>query len=45
MKEYHKIETLFERDMEGTKKLIKGKFRNECVEYLKDKRMDIYRKS
>jgi len=36
MKEYHKIETLFERDMEGTKKLIKGKFRNECVEYLKD---------
>lgn len=36
MKEYHKIETLFERDMEGTKKLIEGKFRNECVEYLKD---------
>lgn len=35
-KEYHKIETLFERDMEGTKKLIEGKFRNECVEYLKD---------
>ena len=36
MKEYHKIETLFERDMEGTKKLIEGRFRNECVEYLKD---------
>lgn len=36
MKEYHKIETLFERDMEGNKKLIEGKFRNECVEYLKD---------
>ena len=36
MKEYHKIETLFERDMEGTKKLIEGKFRNECVAYLKD---------
>lgn len=36
MKEYHKIETLFERDMEGTKKLIEGKFRNESVEYLKD---------
>jgi hypothetical protein len=34
MTEYHKIETLFERDMEGNKKLIKGKFRNECVEYL-----------
>lgn len=36
MKEYHKIETLFERDLEGSKKLIEGKFRNECVEYLKD---------
>ena len=34
--EYHKIETLFERDMEGNKKLIEGKFRNETVEYLKD---------
>ena len=38
MKEYHKIETLFERDMEGNKKLIEGKFRNESVEYLKDNR-------
>lgn len=36
MKEYHKIETIFERDMDGSKKLIEGKFRNECVEYLKD---------
>lgn len=36
MKEYHKIETLFERDMTGSKKLIEGKFRNEAVEYLKD---------
>ena len=36
MKEYHKIETLFERDMEGNKKLIEGKFRNEAVEFLKD---------
>ena len=35
-KEYHKIETLFERDMEGTKKLIEGKFRNPLVEYIKD---------
>ena len=34
--EYHKIETLFERDIEGTKKLVEGKYRNECVEYLKD---------
>lgn len=36
MKEYHKIESLYERDMEGTKKLIEGKFRNPAVEYLKD---------
>ena len=35
MEEYHKIETLFERD-EKTKKLIEGKFRNETVEFLKD---------
>lgn len=35
LKEYHKIETLFERD-EKTKKLIEGKFRNETVEFLKD---------
>ena len=35
MKEYHKIETVFERD-EKTKKLIEGKFRNPTVEYLKD---------
>mgnify|MGYP007071629025 FL=1 len=36
MIEYHKIETLFERDMEGNKKLIEGKFRSPVVEYLKD---------
>lgn len=35
MKEYHKIETLFERD-EKTKKLIEGKFRNPTIEFLKD---------
>lgn len=35
MEEYHKIETIFERD-EKTKKLIIGKFRNPTVEYLKD---------
>lgn len=34
--EYHKIETLFKRDMEGDKTLIEGEFRNELVEYLKD---------
>ena len=36
MKEYHKIETIFERDVDGTKKLIEGKFRNETVEFLKN---------
>lgn len=36
MTEYTKIETIFERDMDGTKKLIDGKFRNESVEFLKD---------
>jgi ATP-dependent RNA circularization protein (DNA/RNA ligase family) len=36
MLEYHKIETLFERDMEGTRKLIEGKFRSPLVEYIKD---------
>lgn len=36
MTEYTKIETIFERDMDGTKKLIEGKFRNEAVEYLRN---------
>lgn len=36
MIEYTKIETLFNRDMEGTKKLIVGSWRNETVEYLAD---------
>lgn len=44
MKEYHKIETLFERDMEGNKKLIEGKFRNPAVEYLKDNLWDFSEK-
>jgi len=35
---YHKIETPFTRDMEGTKKLIEGTYRNECVDFLKDNR-------
>ena len=35
MIEYHKIETLYERD-EKTKKLIVGKFRNPTIEFLKD---------
>lgn len=36
MIEYHKIEGLYARDMEGSKKLIEGKFRNPAIEYLKD---------
>ena len=35
LKEYHKIETLFERDLK-TKKLIEGNFRNKTIEYLKN---------
>lgn len=33
---YPKIETVFKRDMEGTKLLIPGSFRNPTVEFLKD---------
>ena len=33
---YNKIETLYNRDEAGTKKLIEGEFRNETVKYLKD---------
>ena len=36
MIEYNKIETLWKRDMEGTKKLLEGQFRNPTVEFLKD---------
>lgn len=36
MVEYNKIETLWKRDMEGTKKLLEGEFRNPTVEFLKD---------
>jgi hypothetical protein len=36
MKEYQKIETVFARDIDGTKKLIEGKYRSPIVEYLKD---------
>ena len=35
IKEYHKIETLFERDI-ATKKLVCGQYRNPTVEFLKD---------
>lgn len=36
MVEYIKIETPFNRDTNGTKKLIIGSWRNQAVEYLKD---------
>ena len=36
MNEYTKINTIFKRDMEGSKKLIEGKFCSEIVEFLKD---------
>lgn len=36
MVKYDKIETLYRRDMEGTKKLLEGEFRNPTVEFLKD---------
>lgn len=34
--EYHKIETPYERDVDGSKKLIEGQFRSKYVKYLKD---------
>jgi hypothetical protein len=36
MEKYNKIETLWKRDMEGSKKLLEGQFRNPAVEFLKD---------
>lgn len=36
MREYPKIETVYNRDTTGTKKLIPGDFRNEAVKLLKD---------
>ena len=36
MIEYNKIDTLWQRDMEGSKKLMEGVFRNPTVEFLKD---------
>ena len=35
MREYPKIETIFNRDTEGTKKLIFGTYRDETVKYLR----------
>ena len=36
MNEYHKIETLFQRDILGTKQLMEGHYRNETIEFLKN---------
>lgn len=36
MKEYVKIDTIFNRDTDGSKKLIPGSFRDPTVEFLKD---------
>lgn len=33
---YHKIDTVFNRDMEGTKKLIEGNYRNPVIDFCKD---------
>ena len=38
MRTYDKIETLYARDIDGTKQLIPGKYRNPTVEFLKDNR-------
>ena len=35
MREYPKIETIFNRDTEGTKKLIFGTYRDETIKYLR----------
>ena len=36
MREYHKIETVFNRSTDGDKRLIWGDYRNETVEYIAD---------
>ena len=41
---YTKIETLYKRDMDGSKKLIEGNFRNETFEFLKDNKWEFREK-
>jgi hypothetical protein len=36
MKTYDKIETIYNRDIEGSKRLVEGEYRNEAVAFLKD---------
>lgn len=38
MQTYHKIETIFNRDIGGSRRLIWGDYLNKAVEYLKDNR-------
>ena len=38
MRTYDKIETMYARDIDGTKQLIPGKYCNPTVEFLKDNR-------
>lgn len=45
MYKYTKIETVFKRDVEGTKKLIEGEYRGKSVEYLKDNLWNWYGKN
>lgn len=40
MVKYEKLETIFSRDMDGTKKLMPGVFRDPTVEFLKDASWD-----
>lgn len=40
MRKYEKIETLFTRNIEGTKKLLLGVFRNPTIEYLQSAEWD-----
>lgn len=40
MVKYEKLETIFSRDMDGTKKLMNGVFRDPTVEFLKDAQWD-----
>ena len=36
MKEYIKIETVFARDVDGTKKLIEGQYRDETIQFVRN---------
>lgn len=44
MSEYHKIDTVFERDMNGSRKLLEGVYRDKAVEYLSGTQWDFTEK-